>query len=243
MGSSIFSRKEKQMKNNFQYLLVMVYIFSSLNSLHAQWQTTCQPGAVTDVISSGSNLYVNNGGTIYLSLDNGKTWTYIDNGLPHGSGIITTILANSGTIFAGTSSSGLYRSSNNGNNWFTADSGMSAWYNHISTLYSLGDTVFVSTIIGDNNLDTGRVFRSVNGGLYWTAADSGLPNSIDHYNYYYGTGVSAFTSIGSTLYAAFYNSSSEYGLYKSTNYGTSWSNRSEEHTSELQSRQYLVCRL
>ncbi len=214
------------MEINFRYLFIVVYLISNMNLLQAQWQTSCQPEFVTQVISSGSNLYVNNEGTIYLSQDGGTTWTTIDNGLPHGPGIITTIFVNSGTIFAGTSSSGLYRSSDNGNNWFSADSGMFTWYNHISTLYSLGDTVFVSTFIGDANLDTGRVFRSVNGGLNWTAADNGLPNPVDRYNQYsyYPIGVSAFTSIGSTLYAAFYNSPSGYGIYKSTNYGTSWSN-------------------
>ncbi len=209
------------MKNNFRCIFVMVYIFISMNSLNAQWQTSCQPEFATQVISSGSNLYVNNEGTIYLSQDGGTIWTTIGNGLPFGFGIITTIFVNSGIIFAGTNESGLYRSSDNGNNWFPADSGMITC-THISTLYSLGDTLFVSTFIGDAYSDTGRVFRSVNGGLYWTAADSGLPNSV--VKQYYGAGVSAFTSIGSTLFAAFYNNSSDYGIYKSTDYGTSWSN-------------------
>jgi photosystem II stability/assembly factor-like uncharacterized protein len=200
-----------------------------LNSLPAQWQTTCQPAGITYVISNDSNLYINNNGQdIYLSQDKGKTWTTIDKSLPHGWGIITTIFVNNGIIFAGTNESGLYGSSDNGKNWFHANSGMpSNSYIHISTLYSLGDTLFVSTFIGDAYWDTARVFRSVNGGLYWTAADSGLPNSVARYNQfqYYGEGVSAFTSIGSTLYAAYYNNSSYYyGIYKSTNYGASWSN-------------------
>ncbi len=187
-------------------IIALVSLTTATRSL-AQWQTTCQPGAVFSVAVNGAELFVNNSReSIWLSPDSGNTWTTVLGDNEVGSVLMAALFVNNGVVYVGTSGSGIYRSTDNGKDWASADSGIPAPSSeYISTFYALGDTVFVAT-------QSAGVFRSVNAGLTWTEADSGLPNTtLDE--------VTSFTSIGSDLYA-----SDNSGIYESKDYGAHWFN-------------------
>src|SRR5207249_3263595 len=92
-----------------------------------------------------------------------------------------------------------------------------------STVFAATTRNFAANCLG--------LLRSSNSGATWAPVLTGCV-----------TDVVQDPSTASTLYAAVAYSSNN-GIYKSTDGGAHWQTRSEEHTSELQSRFDLVCRL
>jgi hypothetical protein len=121
---------------------------------------------------TGANLFAggivhikySSGLGVYLSTNNGTTWTAVNTGLTDSS---VHVLAISGTnLFAGTDC-GVFLSTNNGTNWTAASTGLTA--SDVTALAGSGTNLFAGT--------DGGVFLSTNNGTSWTAVNSGLTNS------------------------------------------------------------------
>jgi hypothetical protein len=86
------------------------------------------------MISDGTNLFAGTGGGVYLSTNNGISWTAVNTGLPYpyisalamspdGTGG-TNIFAGNYTNATGTLQSGVFLSTNNGLNWSEVNTGL-----------------------------------------------------------------------------------------------------------------------
>jgi photosystem II stability/assembly factor-like uncharacterized protein len=107
---------------------------------------------------------------IAKSLDQGKTWKLINNGLTHKD--IWTLAVNprnTDLVFAGTGGGTLYRSENGGNDWR-----MIQGLDHTS----IRDIVFDETNQNIVYLSTyTSVFKSIDGGINWVKKSGGLPDA------------------------------------------------------------------
>ncbi len=72
------------MKNVIVFLLINFFILSQDQS-QAQWVQTNGPcsGSVTSFAVSGTNLFAGIWGGVFLSTNNGTSWTAVNNGLAH----------------------------------------------------------------------------------------------------------------------------------------------------------------
>ena len=178
------------MKKNFliQFMSLGVLFFVS-SQVSAQWTKTVMPdppyghgalpGRVSCLAATDSTVYAGTlGGNIYLSRDNGKTWTYIDSGLTTSD--ITTILPLQNTVLVGAygnisnatfgmygTGSGVYISTNSGIKWTKA--GPSLADTNIYTLATIDSTIFVGTW-------GGGVYTSADNGRSWSQDNNGLTN-------------------------------------------------------------------
>ena len=111
---------------------------------------------VQSLAISGNNIFagVERQG-VYLSTNNGSSWSAVNNGLS-GIGLDVTSLAVDGSkIFAGTSGEGIYMTSNNGGNWIETNTGLTN--NPILSLAANGANLFAVNGIS--------VFLSTNKGV------------------------------------------------------------------------------
>src|SRR5665647_1783735 len=84
-------------------LIVLQFLFLSCKTLQAQWVQTNGPseGAIYCFYPSGSNLFAATRGGLYLSTNNGTSWTVVHNGIPASCGVFA--LSGSGAyLFAST---------------------------------------------------------------------------------------------------------------------------------------------
>jgi ligand-binding sensor domain-containing protein len=158
-----------------------------------------------------TNLFVGTLHGIFLSTDNGTSWTAANNGLPESNRIVQSLVvspngAGGTNLFAGIWYGGVFLSTNNGTSWTSIGLESIA----ITELFFSGTNLFVGT--ADNG-----IILSTNNGLNWTGVNSGLPN--------FDVSVSAVS--GTCLFAMTHPmwDGSAYvggGVYLSTNNGTSW---------------------
>ena len=134
---------------------------------------------------------------VYLSTDNGATWTLKNTGIT-GTSRIACLLATSGsTLFAGKSSNGIFKSTDNGDNWTAANTGLTN--TDVNFLIKDGTTIYAATY--------GGVFKSTDSGANWTEVNTGLTN----------TDVLTLAISGTNLFAG-----TNGGVFLSTNGGSSW---------------------
>jgi len=180
-------------------------------------------GVATNLFASTSGGYLNSGGDIFLSTNNGISWTAANTGL--GSGSVYALAVSTGTggsetnLFAGIWYGGVYRSTNNGTSW--TDAGLQA--SQISALaVSPASNGAVTT-----NLFAGTpmegVFLSTNNGASWTASSNGLPkdpSDSTRYQMINTFGVSPTSGAGGArkLFAG-----TSAGVFLTIDNGTSWS--------------------
>ena len=183
---------------NFYVLLIVLLINNAVN---AQWQQTNGPysGTIRCIAINGSNTFAGTTGGIYLSTDNGGSWTPVNNGL---SCLDVKALAISGNnIFAGTIGGGMFLSTDNGSNWKAVNNGLPGINNHILSLTISGDNIFAGTV-------RDGVFLSTDNGSSWTAINSGITNKT----------IWSLASSGSNIFAG----TETAGVFLSTNNGNSW---------------------
>ena len=81
----------------------------------------CYDGKINSFAISGDNIFAATNGGVFLSSNNGKNWTAVNNGL---TSLEVFGLAFIGTkLFAGTSG-GVFVSTDNGNSWIAVNSGL-----------------------------------------------------------------------------------------------------------------------
>jgi hypothetical protein len=184
------------------YIIIMLAVIGV--RVNAQWQqTSLDSENISALAIKGDTLLagtgaVNYGGNgVYLSLNNGNSWTVVNNGLPYdtisGWYYIPTLVFCGNNIFAGTYNRGVYKSSNIGNSWIPISTGLSGSGNVVSAL-SISDTnIFAGTYNG--------VYMSSKDGNSWSGGlNTGLTNdyvwslAINDTNIYAGTANGVFLS-------------------------------------------------
>ena len=193
---------------NIALFLALFCLLGNGNPMHAQWVKTKSNGSTLPDANPrcfavhDKNLFVD----IYLSTDNGESWTTIDTGLPRTSVNALAVSADGANLFAGTDS-GVYLSTNNGTSWVVLGNGLrNATVNAliVSPNGPTGASVFAGTTAG--------VFLSTNNGTNWSAVNTGLTST-------YSRSFSA-TPNGEYLY---YSAVGDVGrVFRSDNNGTSW---------------------
>ena len=181
-----------------KFYLLLIAIFT-INIANAQWQqTSCGGGNTQAFAVSGSNIFAGTGNGVYLSSNNGNSWTALNNGLT--TNLNTYSIAISGTnIYAG-KDNGVFKSINNGTTWTAMNTGLTD-----TNIYSLaisGSNIFAGAGLG--------VFLSTNNGTNWTAVNNGIT--------ILETSLTVLAVNGTNIFVGKYG----HGVFLSTNNGTSW---------------------
>ena len=99
-------------------ILLLCILTASIFFVNAQWQQTNGPdgGYVQCIATNGSSIFAGTGDNIYLSTNNGSSWTGVNNGITADSYIYSIVFSGS-NVFAAAYSQGLLVSSDNGGQW------------------------------------------------------------------------------------------------------------------------------
>jgi photosystem II stability/assembly factor-like uncharacterized protein len=175
-------------------ILALVAYFAT--TLSAQWQPTTgiYGGDVFCSVASNANIFIGTRQGIYLSVNNGASWTFASNGLPTVE--VFSLATDGNNIYAGTRNKGLFLSTNNGQSWAAINAGIND--STINTIAVGAGKLFVGTYSG--------IYVSTNNGINWTRITA-VPSGI----------IKSIITDGSNVFAANAN-----GLYKSTDNGNTW---------------------
>ena len=190
------------MRSMFSFFSLVVLMGVNINPLPAQWVATPLGGTVSCFAVSGSNLFAGTSNGVYLSTDNGATWTHAANlppRTPDCLGVLGTIL------FYGSES--VYRTTDNGATWSKAENGLPSdpW---VKAFAVHGTSIFVA-LDGSYPANIAGVYVSTDSGASWTEADEGMTNKEN------------LRSLGvsdTNLFAGTYGG----GVFLSTNNGNNW---------------------
>lgn len=152
---------------------------------------------VTALAANGDTIIAAVFDSVFLSIDLGNQWTHVLTAL---SQMVTCIIMNGSTIFAGTSDGRILRSTNMGTDWTTVFSD-SINYDMLS-LYTFGSELYAGSQKG--------AFRSVDTGTTWTAFNAGLTIAQGFLRFLWSTGSIQFMG----TYGC--------GFHRSSDYGSTW---------------------
>ncbi|MGD0038316.1 MAG: FG-GAP-like repeat-containing protein, partial [Bacteroidota bacterium] len=159
-------------------------------------QTSGINGYVQAVLIKGSNLFAGTNGGVFLSTDDGTSWTAVDDGLTNTN--VTALYTSGPNLYAGTTGGGVFLSADNGKNWTEIDNGFTNA--NVSAILISGSNLFAGT-------NGGGVFLSTNNGSSWTAVN----------NWGLNTNVNSLLMNGTNLFAG-----TSGGVFVSSNNGTTW---------------------
>jgi len=175
-------------------LLIFVLHYSTG---YCQWVHTpdyFSGGSIRSLAVDGTNLFTGTEFGVYLSTDNGTTWTAINNGIP--ATLIWSLKINGSSLYACTGGVGLFRTTDSGASW--TNLGL------VSELIYTCDVNGSAIFAGTNNHG---IYRSTDDGTTWTQVNNGL-NTID---------VRALFVNGNYIFAGAYP-----GMYRSNDNGENW---------------------
>lgn len=142
----------------------------------------------TSFVVAGGRLFAGAEGGVFVSGDNGASWTPTNRGLPEARYVNALILSGAALYVGIGPTGGVYRSDDFGQNWVAVNTGITD--RDIRALVSLGGTLLVNS----PNLYAGifdGIYLSTDQGASWLPANTGLT----HRN------VFSLAVIGSTLFA------------------------------------------
>jgi len=100
-------------------------LLSTNNGISWSKEHVLQNGWVQSLAVCGTNLFAGTRGGVYLSADNGTSWTLVNNNLPLKS-VVNSFAVAGTNLFAATDSFGVFLSMNNGANWTAVNTGFPA---------------------------------------------------------------------------------------------------------------------
>ena len=100
-------------------------------------------------------------------MNNGDSWTPVDNGLTTSNNVNALIVSSSGDIFAGIYGDGVFRSTDNGDSWTQVNNGLTATFVLSFTIGPNGDILCW-------NVFRRRRFPVSDNGETWTEQNDGL---------------------------------------------------------------------
>lgn len=186
----------------FNFFILATFLVYNIQ-VYAQWEKTnlISNGWVNSFAVSGSNIFVGGDGGVFLSSNNGLSWTDVSNNLPS-SGSVHSLIFSGSNLFAGTDNHGVYKSSDNGENWVGSNNGLII--NDALAFVVSGLNIFVSVDGGS----LARVFRSTDNGASWINVTNNITSTGD---------IVSFTILGSNLFAG-----SGIGVNLTTDNGLTW---------------------
>ena len=152
------------------------------------------------IVYAGDNSSYYSSAHVYVSSDNGATWTVVNSGIPSSVHTVYALVLKGTLLFAATDD-GIYKNTVGQNSWTAVNNGLTNMV--IRSLYVSGSTLYAGT-------QGGGIFTSVNDGGLWAAANSGIPLFAN---------VTCFTSSGTRVFAGTDN-----GVFATATSGASWSN-------------------
>jgi hypothetical protein len=179
-------------------LFFLALIISGINLSIAQWQQTNGPsGRIYSFALYGTNLFAGGDGGVFLSTNNGTSWTSVNNANMITTDVVSSLVVSGADLFAATQR-GVFLSTNKGTNWSVVET----------------DGSINSLVVSDTNLFAGGnfgVWLSNDNGTSWNAVNNvGLGG-------HYPPFVNVLLTSGTNIFAGTYN-----GVFLSTNNGTSW---------------------
>ncbi|HAW08133.1 MAG TPA: hypothetical protein DCW42_03040 [Bacteroidetes bacterium] len=226
--------------------IIIIYILIA-QMVYSQWEP-CSNGlgdlTVTSFAIKGNNIFAGEDGYgVYLSTNNGDSWTEKNNGLKtYTDWRVFSLLIIDTNIYAGTYT-GVYLSTDNGENWTAKKNGFTGRY--VYALAKIGNNIiaganrmFLSTDKGDswtivlekpiyslatsgNNIFAGTdngIYLSTDNGNTWTAKNNGLSEPY----------VYSLATSDNRIFAG----TSEGRVYLSTDNGDSWTNKNTRLSAE-----------
>jgi len=166
---------------------------------NAQWiqaNNGLYGGAISSTAVIGSNLFVGTAGGVFLSTDNGSTWSFTSDLETQQESSISLVTIGSNLFAANVG--GVSTSSDLGAHWTVMNSGLGV---NILSLATDGTNLIAASY-------GGGVFLSTNNASSWSAVNSGIAN----------LNIQSVGVGGSTWFA----SDDQGGSYASTNQGASW---------------------
>ena len=106
---NLYSKGVKHMHKVRSILVLFLLSLMHAGVAHAQWVQTNGPygGMIISFAVSGTNLFAGTGGGVFLSTNNGTSWTEVNNGLTNTH--VYTLAVSGTNLFAGTLGGGVWR--------------------------------------------------------------------------------------------------------------------------------------
>ncbi len=156
------------------------------------------------MVHPNGSLFVGTRNGVYLSTDNGDTWTLSNNGIPLDNPRVNMVTMNAAGDMYAQSMSGIYRSSDTGKTWTPISSTLPA-----GSIYSLAITPTGSLFIV---IDTLGIFRSIDNGSTWMHVGTGITTK----------NLWTLSSIPSTIAMNNLLVGTDIGIFRSTDNGDTW---------------------
>ena len=148
---------------------------------------------------SGADLFALAGGSLYLSRDDGASWTAISDGLP-AEARVSCLLDAGSVLYCGLSAGGIFRSADRGAHWQAALTEQPE-YEDIRALAAIGQSLYARGGWSD-------LYRSTDCGVTWTAMDPEPPED---------SGGGTLATVGQSLFLA-----GDHGIFAYKDGGKAW---------------------
>ncbi len=195
-----------------KHLFTLLLLTLTFDISHAQWTKTEGPYQ-SNIISFAENndsLYaVDQGFGVFLSTDNGASWTSMRNGLPTSFTVFHDMTIADNDMFLGTDQ-GAFLSSDGGANWTAINTGFAA-NTKVYVLLKDRNTVYAGTRDG--------IYTTINNGGNWAFASTGMPAN---------TRIGALAIRDSIVFAG-----TSQGIFTTTDNGANWTIRNNGLPSSI----------
>jgi photosystem II stability/assembly factor-like uncharacterized protein len=183
-------------------IFISIFLFIFITGINAQWTYTGGPavGQIHNAMVYSNNLYAATAAGVYMSTDQGTTWSLSSLGLPGGAGNDFSLINHNNMLFVSSYGFGIYYSNNNGQSWIPCATQPS---NFVRPIRSNGTNLFCGDVYSG-------IFMSSNNGSTWVSRNYGIPPG--------SLPITGIAFAGTMVFA----STATAGIYASTNNGLNW---------------------